>query len=242
MRRVISLGLALFAVALLGSALASSAFGAKLPMTIVFLGGETYPFAIVSLPVEPNTITSKLQNAAGELTGEGFLLEAELTKAGNGNAAEKLGAFDALFLKVKKGTEFCTSEGEKNEGEVLAVGSLKLVHDLKTEGLGILYEVEPELNIECLPAKVKIKIKGDQVGLLRPGGTDEVTTGEAYLHCSTTIGEPSKTKYWDEEEGEHTAKLEANLGSGFKKACVDVKKVDEEWIKFDTSKMIEMAF
>jgi len=237
-----ALGLALFAVALLGSALASSAFGAKLPMTIKFLGAETYPVKLESLPVEPNTIPSKLENASGELHGEGFLLEAELTKAGNGNVAEKLGNFDALFLTVKKGTtETCTSTGEKNAGEVLVLGSLKLVHDVsKTEGLGILFEPE-EVVIECLPAKTVIHIKGNQVGLLRPVGTGEVTAGEGFLHCSSTIGEPSETKYWDEEEVEHTGKLEANFGSGFKKACEDVAK-ENEWIKFDSNKMIEMAF
>jgi hypothetical protein len=236
-----ALGLALFAVALLGSALASSAFGAKLPMTINFLGTETYPVKLESLPVEPNEIPSKLENAAGELGNKGFLLEAELTKAGNGNAAEKLGTFDALFLAVEnKAKEACHSTGDK-EGEVLALGSVKLVHDVnKTSGLGILYEVN-EVNIECLPAKTVIHIKGNQVGLLRPVGTGEVTAGEALLHCSSTIGEPSETKWWSEEEVEETAKLEANFGSGFKKACEDVGK-ESEWIKFDTSKMIEMAF
>jgi hypothetical protein len=237
-----ALGLALFAVALLGSALASSAFGAKLPMTILFLGTETYPVKITSLPVEPNTIPGELVNPAGELESEGFLLEAELTKAGNGSSAETLGTFDALLLHEKKGTETCTGAGEKSAGEVLVPGTLKLVHDVsKTEGLGILYE-PAEVVIECLPAKTVIHIKGNQVGLLRPVGTGEVTTDEFFLHCSTTVtGEPFETKWWDEEEVEHTGKLEANFGSGFKRACKDVGK-EGEWIKFDTSKMIEMMF
>jgi hypothetical protein len=237
-----ALGLALFAVALLGSALASSAFGAKQPMTIKFLEALTYPVTITSLPVEPNEIPSKLENAAGELKGIGFLLTGELTKAGNGNAAETLGSFDALFLKVKKGTEVCTGVGEKAEGEVLANGTLKLVHDVsKTSGLGILFE-PTEVVIECLPAKTVIHIKGTQVGLLRPETTElDTTKFEAFLHCSSTIGEPVETKWWSEEEAENTGKLEANFGSGFKKACQDVGK-ESEWIKFDTNKMLEMAF
>jgi hypothetical protein len=243
MRRVIALGLALFAVALLGSALASSAFGAKLPMTILFLATETYPVKIESLPVEPNTIPWKFENAAGEFKGEGFLLEAELTKAGNGNVAEKLGTFDLLFLKVKNGTgEVCTSTGEKNAGEVLVDGFLKLVHDINaTSGLGILFEWL-EVTSECLPSKSASHIKGNQVGLLRPVGTGEVTTGEVFVHCSaTTIGEPLETEWWDEEEVKHGGKLEANFGSGFKRACLDVGN-ENEWIRYDMNKMIEMMF
>ncbi len=233
MKPVRSLLVALLAVTVLGGAtLASSAFAEQTPR-ILFLPGEEVPVEIKQSKPEPNTIKSKLENAAGKFSAEGFLLKLTATSVDRGK-------FTMLTLNTVKGSGFCTGEGESGAGEVLIDGTFLLRHDVtSTEGVGVLYTML--LILVLCNGTEKIHVLGNFLGLLTPVGVGgETTSPTGILHCSaaTDPPAPAETKYWDENSVERSALLLANLGTGFKKACLDVGLAEN--VELTSSKMIEL--
>jgi hypothetical protein len=219
MHRVKSLLFAVLALLVLGSFAASAAFATPKSTSVLLLEGASFPIRFSSLPAEPNTIKSELQNAAGTLTGEGFLLQGELTSATSG-------LYEVLFLNVTEPTnrEKCNTTGD-GRGEVLVPkGNLTLVHDESEEkGAGELFEVK-EFTITC--GTLRITIKGNVVGLAEeiPVGRDILSLFLAHLHCVTgRFGEPEDQQYWISLLSSRlTPLLLANFGGGFRKACEEI--------------------
>jgi len=70
-----------------------------------------------------------------------------------------------------------------------------------------------------------------------PASGDILSLVLAHLHCSATLGEPEDRRYWTSLlSSELEAKREFNLGTGFRKACLEIKSK----IHIDFSKMIEI--
>jgi hypothetical protein len=225
MKRYVSLLFALLAVAAVSAVAVASASAAE--PTVLFLSPETFP---VELTGSNATTATELQNAAGTLKGEGYTL-AMTEKA----ASEK--AYSVTFSGVNKNGEKCNSPGAGTGSVVISANPYKLVFDaLGAEapalGVAALFTVN-ELTVEC--GTTKIKIKGNALGLVTPIKT-EGTAFKGILHCSATVGEPAETKFWNSAGTEETAKLEANFGSGFKKAC---ELITGE-VPLTASKMIEI--
>jgi hypothetical protein len=219
---------------------ASSASAAPTSTSALLLAGDSFPVKFSSLPAEPNTIKSELQNAVGSIESEGILLQGEILKSTGG-------LYELLFLRwVERSTsKKCNSLGDP-AGEVLVPrGNFFLVHDIKeNEGVGILFEIKP-LHIEC-EGGVLIEIKGSMLGLLKPVGTEILWTGvKASVECKVKggeegIGVPKESKYWTSLlSSELKASLLENFGTGFKQVCELIGAAGFE-LGIDVSKMIEL--
>ncbi|MFZ0179580.1 MAG: hypothetical protein WAL84_06875 [Candidatus Dormiibacterota bacterium] len=230
MRRVEKLFLVLLVLAGLGSSVVASA-SAERP-NILFLPGGNFPIKFKSLPVEPNTIPWELQSAAGAFKGEGVLLNGEYTSAEGGK-------FDFLLLHFAKGTTKCTGEGEKAEGEVLAEGTFKSVHD-ETANKGDAILLEPKL-VLILCGISKMHIEGTLLMLVDVKLNEDVVLVLGLLHCGTPTGEPADTKYWEAGVEEKHPLLLVNFGTGFKKACLEVVTNAEKngMLDIDLEPMVE---
>jgi hypothetical protein len=243
MQRIRLLVFAAMALMALGFA-ASSASAAPTSTSALLLAGDSFPVKFSTLPAEPNTIKTELQNAAGSLEGEGVAVEGEILKATGG-------LYKAIFLNVvERGTtKKCNSLGD-SAGQVL-VGpyNFLLVHDLtENTGGGILFEVDPArpLHIEC-EGGVLIEIKGNVLGLLKPVGTELLWTGgKSSLECKVKggeegIGVPKINKYFTSLLASPlTAVLLANFGTGFKGACELIGLPLPVELGIDVNKMIEL--
>ncbi len=212
MKHARSVGLAVTAILAVCSVVASVAFATSPKANT--LTGEGFPLALSGSSA---TDRSELQNAAGVLKGEGVTLSGELTSA-------SAGTYSAVFTNVEDKGEKCNNTGTAGEVRVPASGSepFTLVHDASaTTGVGALLEVATELTVTC--GATKVKVKGNVVANLSPEGGGEKTTGfTGELHCSATVGEPARTKYWNAANEEKSPLLLANFGTGFKKACEEV--------------------
>jgi hypothetical protein len=221
MHRVRSLLFAVLALLVLGSFAASAASATPKSTSVLLLSGGNFPVKFSSLPADNpnNRIKSELQNAAGTLKGEGFLLQGELTSATSGT-------YEVLFLNVEEPTsrEKCNTAGD-GVGEVLVPkGAVTLVHDENEEkGAGELFEVK-EFTITC--GTLRITIKGNVVGLAEeiPVGRDILSLFLAHLHCvAGRTGEPEDQQYWISLLSSRlTPLLLANFGGGFRKACEEI--------------------
>ncbi len=226
MKPVRSLLFALLALTALGAIMASSALAGS--PEILFLPGEGFPVEIKTTKGEPNTIKTELQSAAGRMSTEGFLLEMTATRAHHG-------AFTMLILNLAKGATKCSGEGESGAGELLIDGTFLLVHDITSStGAGVLFSMLLVL-LSC--GAEKIHVLGTMLGLITPLGS-ETTSLTGILHCSTTIGLPAETKYWDENNVERSVLLLSNIGTGFKKSCLDVGVTES--VELTSNKMIEL--
>jgi hypothetical protein len=221
MRQVKIAFLGLLAIAALACTMASAAFASS-PTALLL--SEAFPNGFKSGKLE--TVKSELQNAAGKLNGTGILVQGSLTAASTGKV-------EVLFLNVVKGETRCTGEGEKGTGEVLTDGEFTLVHDESvSSGVAGLLKILP-LVVVC--GATKIKIEGTVLILLTPVGS-EVSTINTTIHCSSTVGEPAKTKFWNASNVEESALLLANFGTGFKKACEEIPGTTA----LEAEKMVEL--
>jgi len=235
MHRIRSLLFAVLMLLALGSFAASAASAQPLSTSVLLLPGAIFPVEFSSLPSDSpnNGILTELQNAAGVLEGEGFLLKGSIT-------SETGGLYEVLFLKVKEKTSTspCSTAGDAS-GEVLVPrGDFHFVHDeTEATGTGTLFEV-PEFVITC--GTLRVKIKGAALGLLEnvPSREDILALILGHLHCNgRTTGEPEDTKYWTSLlSSQLTPLLLAEFGTGFRKACEEIKSK----IHIDFSKMLEV--
>jgi hypothetical protein len=221
----------------LGSFAASSA-SATSSTSVLLLPGDVFPVLFSSLPSDQpnNGIESELQNAAGTLQGTGFLLQGDITSPTGG-------LYEVLFLEVFEppiaNRVRCNTAGD-GTGEVLVPhAGFHIVHDINSlSGIGILFLV-PEFEIKCVMG-ITVKIRGHALALVEglTNGVEILQLILAHLHCVTgRVGEPEDTHYWTSLlSSELTARLEANFGTGFRKACEEIKGK----IHIDFSKMIEI--
>jgi hypothetical protein len=214
----------------LGSFAASTA-SATSSTSVLLLPGDPFPVLFSSLPSDQpnNGIESELQNAAGTLKGKGFLLQGDITSPTGG-------LYELLFLEVGELTTKCNTAGDQT-GEVLVPhAGFHIVHDINSSsGIAILFLV-PEFEMRC--GGVNIKIKGRALALVEnlTNGVEILQLILVHLHCSSTLGEPEDKRYWTSLlSSELEAKLEANFGTGFRKACEEIKGK----IHIDFSKMLE---
>jgi hypothetical protein len=201
---------------------------------VLLLPGDVFPVLFSSLPADnPNNgIESELQNAAGTLKGKGFLLQGDITSPTGG-------LYEVLFLEVGEvpsGVR-CSTSGDL-PGEVLVPhAGFHIVHDISSStGIGILFLV-PEFRMTC--GTVVVTIRGHALALIEslPASGDILSLILAHLHCNgVTTGEPEDKHYWTSLlSSELEAKLEANFGTGARKACEEIKGK----IHIDFSKMLE---
>jgi hypothetical protein len=217
------------AISALASIIASSASAACpcLP-TILLLSEGKLPILILS-EKDPNTIKTELQSEAETLAGEGLLLDIMITNLNDTSD----GSYLVLFLKVarvKGGKEKCNTAGDQSGEILIPTNLIHLVYDSLTPlGVGTLFLVA-EFEVKCgttaEPQKLKLKIKGETLGLIEPINT-EAKEGEfslkASLHCLAGIfSEPKESKYWNSSGTLTTAVLLANTGGGFEKACEEI--------------------
>jgi hypothetical protein len=232
MHRVRCLLFGVLTLLALGGFAASSA-SATSSTSVLLLPGDVFPVLFSSLPADnPNNgIESELQNAAGTLTGKGFLLQGDITSATGG-------LYEVLFLEVTEGTGRCNTAGDST-GEVLVPhAGFHIVHDINSlSGIGILFLV-PEFLITC--GTTRIRILGHALALVEglTNGVEILQLILAHLHCNgITRGEPEDSHYWTSLlSSELTARLEANFGTGFRKACEEIKGK----VHIDFSRMIEI--
>jgi hypothetical protein len=218
----------------LGSFAASSA-SATSSTSVLLLPGDVFPVLFSSLPSDQpnNGIESELQTAAGTLKGKGFLLQGDITSPTGG-------LYEVLFLEVLEPlitTARCSTAGD-NAGEVLVPhAGFHIVHDINSlSGIGILFLV-PEFTITC--GTLTIRIRGHVLALVEglTNGVEILQLILAHLHCTATLGEPEDKHYWTSLlSSELEALLLANFGTGFRKACEEIKGK----IHIDFSKMIEI--
>lgn len=207
----------------LASAVIAPGVTMALSPVVLLLTEETLPVQLVG---SNTTGKSELQSPAGVLKGEGLSVVLKLTSV-------SAGTYEASFTTVKKGEEACNSSGDFF-GLVLLAGSFTLVHDIAILlGIGILFNVS-EFTIEC--GATKIKVKGKILGLLLPSGLEQSGGFESTIHCSSVVGVPKETKYYDSGNTERTAQLLANFGTGFKESCEEITAN----LGLTASKMIEL--
>jgi len=195
---------------------------------------------------DPNTIKTELQSEAETLVGEGLLLSIAITNLSDTSDSSYL----ALFLKVhraKSAEEKCNTAGDQSGEILIPTNLIQLMYDSLTPlGVGTLFSVS-QFEVKCgttaEPAKLKLKIKGESLGLIEPINA-EVKAGElgafsVSLHCSATLGAPAETKYWNKTGEEKTAQLLVNAGVGFERGCEQVEGKEGK-VKLETTKMIEI--
>jgi hypothetical protein len=213
---------------------AASTASATSSTSVLLLPGDVFPVLFSSLPSDQpnNGIESELQNAAGKLKGKGFLLQGDITSPTGG-------LYEVLFLLVEEPEirALCSTAGD-GTGEVLVPhAGFHIVHDINSlSGIGILFLV-PEFTITC--STLSIRIRGHVLALVEglTNGVEILQLILAHLHCSATLGEPEDKHYWTSLlSSELEAKLEANFGTGLRKACEEIKGK----IHIDFSKMIEI--
>ena len=206
-------------VVAVGCALATSA-SASGP-TLLFLEGNG-PTVLISSESEPNSIRTQLQSTSSKLEAEGFSIEITLLQL-TSPVPNVSGIYTMLFLKLKETLSpqaECHSEGDP-QGEVLVPqGTILLVYD-SLSPLGVAARLAvPEVKILCGTA-TKIKVKGSVLSLITFGEVAKKgsTTTKSTTHCTSTVGEPAETRYWNQSGVEEHTKLEANGGVSFEKAC-----------------------
>jgi hypothetical protein len=241
MRRLKLLSFAVIVVAALASYMASAALATG--PTVLFLSGEGVPVEFNSLPTEPNTILTELQSEVETLKGEGVLLKITYT-----NLASNLGEYEVLFLKVKKGSTNCNTEGDKTGEVLIPKNEVHLVYDkLGTGtglGVGLLFLVK-KFSIIC--GSTTTHVEGSALSLVLGINAEQLvgtTTLLGGLHCKNTSGgTPEEATYWNNAGEEEKASLKAELGLGLESACelitLSTAPTTGE-IQIDPSKMIEI--
>jgi hypothetical protein len=227
--------LTVFAVAIATASSASAA--APLP-TLLALPTEGAPVTIKSLTnVFPTQLAFK---ASAGLEGTGVLVQLYWT-----NLEINLGLAEILFTNViqvnSKPEKKCETPGD-TIGEVLLPKTTEwhLVYTTTSPLRTVVLVLVPEFLIECEPigTGVKIKIKGSNISTISPENTEVLTTEEfgSNTKCNTTTIVPEIEQWLNNKEETQKAKLEANSGGGFEKACENVTGE----VKLQPTKMIEV--
>jgi hypothetical protein len=222
MKQLKLIGLALMSVCTVGVAMATPSFA--LPDVSVTLTGATYP---LSMGVTLLTAKGKLSNVVKEtITGEGGSITGSLTALGS------LGTGEVLFTHVKKGTESCFSEegsSKDPEGEILTRGTVHLVYTSlagSAQGLqlGALYLVSP-VKIKC--GTIEVSVKGDTISSVDTLAGTEATeyTSLGGILTGNGEGKPNINFFYNAGGTSVKAKLEANFGTGFKEAALEVEEL-----------------
>jgi len=226
--------LTVFAVAIATASSASAA--APLPTLLTLTtSGEGAPVTIKSLT---NTFATQLAFKASKgLSGEGVLVQLYWT-----NLESNLGTAEILFTKVIAvgTTNKCKTAGDTAGEVLLPPVEWHLVYTTTSPLKTVLLVLVPEFLIECEPfgTGVKIKVKGSNISTISPENTEVLTTEEfgSNTKCNTTTIVPEIEQWLNNKEETQKAKLEANAGGGFEKACENV----EGEVKLQPTKMIEV--
>jgi hypothetical protein len=209
------------------------AISAQALPALLLLPGETGSVLFASLA---NTFTVSLENELERIEGEGGLLKLHFP-----NSATNLGTFELAFSKVIEPISaiICKTNGDP-EGEVLVPrGEFHLVYDSLTSlGVAALLLIN-EFSIECGTAK--IPVKGTALVLLKPLGSELLTTQEATGRLRCVVGGPGKAedkKWWNGSGALQTALLLAKFKSafGFEESCLNI----EGELKLKPSRMAEI--
>jgi hypothetical protein len=228
-------------VVAVGCALAASAFASG--PTLLFPSGGG-PTVLIESEKEPNTIKSSVQSTSAKFEAEGFLIQFTLLEL-TSPVPNVFGIYTMLKLKVKESVApkaECHSEGDA-QGEVLVPqGTVLLVYD-SLSPLGVAARLAiPEVKILC-GTTTKIKVKGSILGLITPINTivkAGSNTTQFAVHCTSTVGEPAETRYWNQSGVEEHVKLEANAGVSFEKACLLIGTTSTSTITLLPNKEIEI--
>ena len=190
-----------------------------LPDISIALGGA-YP---LHLQVTLLTVATKLTNTLEEnIKGEGFLVLLLV------NELTALGTFDELITKYKLGTTECQSEvGSTKDplGEILMRGTYHIVYtSLSPLTLGELSLLEP-VKIRC--GAKEINVKGSTLSSINTA-TNCTTEATECISLGGVLkgngaGVANLTTYYNDAGAAQKAKLEANFGSGFKGAALEVE-------------------
>jgi hypothetical protein len=223
MRRLKVLFFMLVAVSAMASVMVATAAAA--PPTVLLLPGSTLPVLILS-EKDPNAIKTELQSEAANLVGEGLLLDVMITNLNDTSD----GSYLVLFLKVEEKAgkkEKCNTSGDKTGEILIPTNLIHLVYDAlgtgEALGVGTLFLVS-EFGVTC-GAGLKIKIKGESLGLIKPINTEakvELGSLKGLLKCSSTFGVPAESKYWNAAGEEKKAVLLSNAGAGFESSCESI--------------------
>ena len=228
MKRMSTLRCAVFVIIVfVSSAVTATASAAKVP-GLLLLSPETFPLTFTTFL---NSNKTELQSVAGALRGEGVSLTLSFT-------SDNEGTFTAEFRSVRnKALIPCTTLGDS--ASLLLSGKMRLVHDISAvSGNGLLFEPN-EAIISC--GTEVVHVKGTMLGLIGPLNfiteDDEDIEWIANSLCkSGSGGEPLEQKFWGLAGVEEKAKLEANFGTGYKKACILV----ESYLELKSNKMAEL--
>jgi hypothetical protein len=217
--------------------LAGSASAAAPLPSLLTLPGETVPVTIESLT---NVFATELGvKNASSLEGEGILIK--LTWS---TATSNLGQAEILLTKVHapaKPTVLCKTAGD-GAGLVLLPSGTEwhLVYTTTNPLVVVLLILIPEFTLECEPfgTGLKIKVKGSNISTITPQNKEVLTTEEfgSNTKCTKATTEPEITQWLNNAEETQIAKLEANSGIKFEKACMNVAGE----VKLKPSKMIEV--
>jgi hypothetical protein len=241
MRSFKTLFVTVVGVIAVGCALAASAFASG--PTLLFPASNG-PTVLLESEKEPNTIKSSIQSTSLKLEAEGFLIQTTLLQL-TSPVPNVSGIYTMLFLKLKETLApkaECHSEGDP-QGEVLVPqGTILLVYD-SLSPLGVAARLAvPEVKMLCGTA-TKFKVKGSLLSLITPINTivkSGSTTTQFGTHCTTTVGEPAETRYWNQSGTEEHTKLEASAGVSFEKACELIGTTSTSTISLIPNKEIEI--
>jgi hypothetical protein len=230
MRRALFTAIMLLAIG--GTAVTTTSAAPK-STSVLLLPGDVFPVLFSSLPADSpnNGIEAELQNTAVALKSKGFLVQGDITDPTGG-------LYDMLFLEMEEppsGTK-CNTAGDGSGEVLLPHARFHFVHDENAEhGVGVLFLV-PEFTYTC--GTLTLRARGSMIVLVEnvPASGDILSLTLLHLHCSATLGEPEDKHYWTSLlSSELEAKLEFNFGTGFRKACLEIKGK----IHIDFNKMLE---
>jgi hypothetical protein len=217
MRRIL---LVWFGALIAVCAMAPSAIAA-LP-EVLLLSGETGSLLLKSLTNTFNTNLETLSSAA--LKGEGLLVQLHFP-----NVNSNLGTYELLFTKIKFNNiagQTCNSIGDPAEEVLLPKSTFHLVYDsLTVLGVAALFLV-PEFKFLCktgATTTILVALLGSQLILVFPVATEVLTSQEVRATSFCHAGKPLDAKWWNTNGTLLTARLEANIGSGFETACENVQ-------------------
>jgi hypothetical protein len=189
----------------------TSPLGSPPPRAEYVLGsGSSFP---VTLGGTAATAAASLGSAAGAITCSGADVRGTITASTSGGVQ----ALELEHCKTPSGASDCTSTGA-GPGIVSLAGTSSLAYISKAEGrVGMLFSFEPA-EIAC--GTVKDHLKGELVIAVSPVGV-QTSTLDLGLTRKGLEYENTYTSY-ENEKGERIAtKLEANFGTGYKKAYLE---------------------
>ncbi len=170
-----------------------------------------------------NGISSEWPSAAAKLEGSGLLLEITLL---NTATSSGIGIYLELFLKLKNPSsgETCSTAGDATGELLLPKNTILLVSTSSSTGalqVGLLFDIS-EFTITC-SGGLEVKPKGSVLGYVEPIESKvekESNTSQAAVRCSSTSGEPEKTKFTNEKGEAGTANIKIKAGGLNESGCL----------------------